>query len=60
MRVFSRTTRRITDSVRRQPRARLWAVAGVAVLGFLITLEISVRRYGLPGPLTNQVQEVIS
>lgn len=35
-------------------------MAGVAVLGFLITLEISVRRYGLPGPLTNQVQEVIS
>ncbi|MET7906305.1 phosphatase PAP2 family protein [Streptomyces sp. NPDC005355] len=37
----------------------LWATAGVAALGFLITLEIAARRYGLPGPITNQVQEVI-
>ncbi|MFF4349051.1 phosphatase PAP2 family protein [Streptomyces sp. NPDC001530] len=43
----------------RQPRARLWAVAGVAALGFLIALEIAARRYGLPGPITNQVREVI-
>jgi hypothetical protein len=43
----------------RQPRARLWAVAGVAALGFLVALEIAARRYGLPGPLTNQVREVI-
>ncbi|MFF4014295.1 phosphatase PAP2 family protein [Streptomyces sp. NPDC001843] len=31
----------------------------MATLGFLITLEFAARRYGLPGPLTNQVQEVI-
>ncbi|MGW2419486.1 phosphatase PAP2 family protein [Streptomyces sp. NPDC001709] len=37
----------------------LWAAAGVAVLGFLIALEIAARRYGLPGPITNQAQEVI-
>ncbi|WP_328535173.1 phosphatase PAP2 family protein [Streptomyces sp. NBC_00344] len=37
----------------------LWATAGVAVLGFLITLEIAARRYGLPGPITNQAREVI-
>ncbi|MEU0193911.1 phosphatase PAP2 family protein [Streptomyces afghaniensis] len=37
----------------------LWATAGVVVLGFLIALEIAARRYGLPGPLTSQVQEVI-
>ncbi|MFC7263001.1 phosphatase PAP2 family protein [Streptomyces lutosisoli] len=49
----------ITFSGWRQPRARLWAVAGVAALGFLIMLEIAARRYGLPGPITNQVQEVI-
>lgn len=28
-------------------------------LGFLIALEIAARRYGLPGPITTQVQEVI-
>ena len=43
----------------RQPRAILWATAGVAALGFLITLEIAARRYGLPGPITNQAREVI-
>ncbi|MFH8655251.1 phosphatase PAP2 family protein [Streptomyces afghaniensis] len=37
----------------------LWATAGVVVLGFLIALEIAARRYGLPGPITSQVQEVI-
>lgn len=31
----------------------------MAVLGFLIALEISARHYGIPGPLTNQAQEVI-
>ncbi|CAM5699402.1 hypothetical protein [Streptomyces afghaniensis 772] [Streptomyces afghaniensis] len=29
------------------------------VLGFLIALEIAARHYGLPGPITSQVQEVI-
>ncbi|WP_191876148.1 phosphatase PAP2 family protein [Streptomyces filipinensis] len=28
-------------------------------LGFLVTLEIAARRYGLPGPITNQAREVI-
>ncbi|MYU10501.1 inositol phosphorylceramide synthase, partial [Streptomyces sp. SID8361] len=37
----------------------LWATAGVATLGFLIALEIASRRYGLPGPITNQAREVI-
>ncbi|MDN0199478.1 phosphatase PAP2 family protein [Streptomyces sp. S.PNR 29] len=37
----------------------LWAAAGVTTLAFLIMLEIAARRYGLPGPLTNQVREVI-
>ncbi|MGW1087699.1 phosphatase PAP2 family protein [Streptomyces sp. NPDC002596] len=46
-------------SVWRQPRIRLWVVAGVAALGFLIALEIAARRYGLPGPITSQAREVI-
>ncbi|ASQ94300.1 phosphatase PAP2 family protein [Streptomyces sp. 11-1-2] len=37
----------------------LYAAAGVVALGFFIALEIAARRYGLPGPVTNQVQEVI-
>lgn len=37
----------------------LWAAVGVTALGFLITLEIAARHYGLPGPMTNQVKEVI-
>ncbi|MGY0062998.1 phosphatase PAP2 family protein [Streptomyces sp. LZ34] len=37
----------------------LWATAGVATLGFFIALEIAARRYGLPGPMTTQAQEVI-
>ncbi len=37
----------------------LYAVAGVVALGFFVTLEITARRYGLPGPVTNQVQEVV-
>ncbi|EPJ39505.1 hypothetical protein STAFG_3437 [Streptomyces afghaniensis 772] len=31
----------------------------MVVLGFLIALEIAARHYGLPGPITSQVQEVI-
>ncbi|GAB2735520.1 phosphatase PAP2 family protein [Streptomyces bullii] len=31
----------------------------MAALGFFIALEIAARHYGLPGPLTCQVQEVI-
>jgi hypothetical protein len=37
----------------------LWAAAGVTTLGFLVALEIAARHYGLPGPVTNQVREVI-
>ena len=37
----------------------LWATAGVATLGFLVALEIAARRYGLPGPITTQMREVI-
>ncbi|GAA1674899.1 phosphatase PAP2 family protein [Streptomyces yatensis] len=37
----------------------LYAAAGVVALGFFIALEITARRYGLPGPVTNQVQEVV-
>jgi len=29
------------------------------VLGFLLALEVAARHYGLPGPLTTQVQEVV-
>ncbi|MFC3573750.1 phosphatase PAP2 family protein [Streptomyces yaanensis] len=43
----------------RQPRAILWSAASVVTLGFLITLEIAARHYGLPGPITNQAREVI-
>ncbi|GAA3999962.1 phosphatase PAP2 family protein [Streptomyces marokkonensis] len=35
-------------------------MAGVAALGFSIVLEIAARRYGLPGPMTNQAKEVIT
>ncbi|MFF5013108.1 phosphatase PAP2 family protein [Streptomyces sp. NPDC001165] len=43
----------------RQPRSMLWATAGVAALGLLVALETAARRYGLPGPITNQVKGVI-
>jgi hypothetical protein len=57
--VFSRINCRIIFTAWRQPRAILWATAGVVALGFLITLEIAARRYGLPGPIANQAREVI-
>ncbi|WP_399886812.1 phosphatase PAP2 family protein [Streptomyces sp. BBFR51] len=34
-------------------------MAGAATLAFLIVLEIAARRYGLPGPMTNQAKELI-
>ncbi|MFI0777507.1 phosphatase PAP2 family protein [Streptomyces sp. NPDC021212] len=37
----------------------LWVAAGVALLVFLVALEVAARRYGLPGPITSQAQEVI-
>ncbi|MFI6011814.1 phosphatase PAP2 family protein [Streptomyces sp. NPDC051243] len=49
----------MTSHGRQLPRAALWATAGVVALGFLIALEIAARRYGMPGPITNQAREVI-
>ncbi|MGV9277262.1 phosphatase PAP2 family protein [Streptomyces griseosporeus] len=40
-------------------RNALWIAAGVVALGFLIALEIAARHYGVRGPITNQVREVI-
>lgn len=40
-------------------RIILWAVAGAVTLGFLIALEITTRHYGMPGPATTQMREVI-
>ncbi|MFJ9038854.1 phosphatase PAP2 family protein [Streptomyces sp. NPDC102406] len=37
----------------------LWVAAGAAILAFHVALEIAARHYGLPGPITNQVSEVI-
>ncbi|MFF0012619.1 phosphatase PAP2 family protein [Streptomyces sp. NPDC005374] len=37
---------------------RLWVVAGIVVLGFLVALEFAARRYGLPGPITSQAREL--
>ncbi|MFE0255401.1 phosphatase PAP2 family protein [Streptomyces sp. NPDC059010] len=37
----------------------LWAAAAAVTLGFLIALEITARRYGVPGPITNQASEVM-
>ncbi|MFV5994152.1 phosphatase PAP2 family protein [Streptomyces sp. NPDC056231] len=31
----------------------------MVTLGFLIALEIAARRYGVPGPITTQAQEVV-
>ncbi|MEU9987025.1 phosphatase PAP2 family protein [Streptomyces sp. NPDC048045] len=31
----------------------------MVTLGFLITLEIAARHYGLPGPVTNQARELV-
>ncbi|MFE0920251.1 phosphatase PAP2 family protein [Streptomyces nigra] len=36
----------------------VWSAVGVVALGFLIALEVAARRYGEPGPLTNQVREI--
>ncbi|MFD7934006.1 phosphatase PAP2 family protein [Streptomyces sp. NPDC059755] len=43
----------------RHPRAILWSAVGVVALGFLIALEVAARRCGLPGPISNQVGELI-
>ncbi|WP_405763782.1 DUF5933 domain-containing protein [Streptomyces sp. NBC_01420] len=43
----------------RRPRAILWTAAVVVTLAFLVALEFAARHYGLPGPMTTQVQEVV-
>ncbi|MFJ8731906.1 phosphatase PAP2 family protein [Streptomyces bauhiniae] len=48
-----------TPTTARRPRKRLWAAAGVTALAFLVVLEMTARRYGLPGPLTTQVAELV-
>ncbi|MFJ3667793.1 phosphatase PAP2 family protein [Streptomyces sp. NPDC090106] len=45
--------------IRHPARARLWAAAAVAVLGFLLALEFAARHYGMPGPITTQSREVL-
>ncbi|MFI0820679.1 phosphatase PAP2 family protein [Streptomyces sp. NPDC021098] len=57
--MFSRINRIPALAARRRPRAVLWAVAGLVTLGFLIGLEITARHYDLPGPVSNQVREVV-
>ncbi|WP_347178158.1 phosphatase PAP2 family protein [Streptomyces sp. LX-29] len=57
--MISRINGRNAFAAWRQPRAILWATAGVVTLGFLIALEIAARHYGLPGPMANQAKEVI-
>ncbi len=37
----------------------LGTAAGVVALGFLVVLELVARRYGLQGPLTCQVRELV-
>ncbi|MEV6118285.1 phosphatase PAP2 family protein [Streptomyces sp. NPDC052109] len=37
----------------------MWATTGAVTLVFLVALEIAARRYGLSGPITNQLREVI-
>ncbi|MFF5969021.1 phosphatase PAP2 family protein [Streptomyces collinus] len=43
----------------RRRRVLLWGTAGVVTLAFLVVLEIAARRYGEPGPLTNQVKGLV-
>ncbi|WP_395574460.1 phosphatase PAP2 family protein [Streptomyces sp. BK79] len=43
----------------RRAAAALWVTAGVTALGFLVALEFTARGYGVAGPLTHQVREVV-
>ncbi|MFD4789325.1 phosphatase PAP2 family protein [Streptomyces sp. NPDC058459] len=56
---LSRISGSTESSVRGRPRLGFWAVVGVTALGFLVALELATRRYGLPGPLTNQVSDLV-
>ncbi|WP_425265155.1 DUF5933 domain-containing protein, partial [Streptomyces regalis] len=40
-------------------RTTLWVTAGGVGFGFLIALGIAARRYGQPGPISNQVKALI-
>ncbi|MFD9571120.1 phosphatase PAP2 family protein [Streptomyces sp. NPDC059982] len=57
--MLSRTDGNTTTTAWRRPRVVLWTAASVVTLAFLIALEIAARRYGEPGPVTAQAQEVI-
>ncbi|MFJ7179427.1 phosphatase PAP2 family protein [Streptomyces massasporeus] len=37
----------------------MWIAAAVVACGFLVALEIASRRYGEPGPITNQVKALV-
>ncbi|GAA0587756.1 phosphatase PAP2 family protein [Streptomyces crystallinus] len=37
----------------------LWAAVTAVTLGFFVALEIVARHYGMPGPLTGQVPELL-
>ncbi|MEH0577169.1 phosphatase PAP2 family protein [Streptomyces sp. B21-108] len=43
----------------REPRVILGTAVGVVGLGFLLALEIAARHYGVRGPITSQVREVV-
>ncbi|MFJ4328198.1 phosphatase PAP2 family protein [Streptomyces tricolor] len=59
-RVSSRTSGRTALPAWRQPRVILWATAGVAVLGLLVTLEVVARRrLGAPEPMGQQILEAV-
>ncbi|MFF0778397.1 phosphatase PAP2 family protein [Streptomyces sp. NPDC003720] len=57
--MFSRIDAGAALAACRQRRAVLWAVAGVAALGILVALEIAARRYGQPGPITDQLSGLL-
>ncbi|MEU1075530.1 MULTISPECIES: phosphatase PAP2 family protein [unclassified Streptomyces] len=43
----------------RRPRAKLWAAVAVVTLGFFVALEITAHHYGMSGPISGQVPELI-
>ncbi|MEU8587013.1 phosphatase PAP2 family protein [Streptomyces sp. NPDC048664] len=44
----------------RRPRVALRAAAAVVALGFLAALEACARHYGLPGPISGQLRELVA
>lgn len=57
--MLSRTDGKARSTAWSQPRVLLLTAVSVVALGFLIALEVAARRYGEPGPITAQAQEVI-